>query len=341
MAVTLTIADETFQKTWDDAVLSSPHGMIFHTWQWLKLAEIQTSTRLVPIVVYKGTQLIALYPVFLQKRGFFTIAFSPPPRAYMLYLGPVIVDYELLKQDKKESLFIQIQEEIDKYIFEKNACAISRIRTSPGILDSRPLRWAGYRIEPLYTYRIPLATGANSVWENTDRKLRVDINKAIREGVTVRCGDWEDLEFIQRSLFNRYLAQGFHPNDYSKYLRMLYESFYPDNLKIFIAEYKGERAGGIITLCYNGIMYHWVGVPKSPLTGISPNDLVQWEALKWAVEHGFKSYEIMDSGDVSRFRQFKAKWNPDLVIWYSATRYSSFVYSWGERLLRMIQRKSD
>jgi hypothetical protein len=341
MAVTLTIADDKFQKNWDSVVLGSPHGMIFHTWQWLKFVENQTSTKLLPILIYKGTQLIALYPVFLQKKRFFTIALSPPSKAYMLYLGPVIIDYESLKQDKKESVFILIQEEVDKYIFEKKYCVFSRIRTSPGILDSRPLRWCGYLVEPFYTYRIPLSEGITSVWENLDRKLRVDINKAIREGVIVRSGEWDDLEFIHAALFNRYIDQGFKPNDYSKYLHTLYDYFYPDNLKIFIAEYKGERAGGIITLCYNGVMYHWVGVPKSSLAGISANDLVQWEAVKWAIEHGFKQYEIMDSGDVPRFRQFKAKWNPELIIWYSATRYSSFVYAYGEKLLRMIQRKSD
>jgi lipid II:glycine glycyltransferase (peptidoglycan interpeptide bridge formation enzyme) len=340
MTVTLRLADDAFQKTWDDTVLSSPHGMIFHTWQWLKLVELNTSTILLPMLVYKGTQLIALYPVFLQKKGFFTLAFSPPPGAYMLYLGPVIIDYESLKQDKKESVFIQIQEEIDKYLFGKNKCILSRIRTPPGLLDSRPLRWSGYRIEPLYTYRIPLAAGTKIVWENLDRKLRVDINKAVREGVTVRAGDWEDLEFIHTALFNRYLAQGFKPNDYTKYLRSLYNCFYPDNLKIFVAEYKGERAGGIITLCYHNVMFHWVGVPKSSLVGISANDLVQWEAIKWAADHDFKQYEIMDSGDVPQFRQFKAKWNPELIIWYSATRYSSFIYSFGAELLRIIQNKT-
>jgi lipid II:glycine glycyltransferase (peptidoglycan interpeptide bridge formation enzyme) len=262
---------------------------------------------------------------------------SGPSHAYLLYLGPVIVDYELLKQDKKEGLFIQIQEEVDKFIFEKNKCIYSRIRTSPGILDSRPLRWAGYQIDPLYTYRIPLMKGTKTVWENVDGKLRVKINKAIKEGITVRSGDWEDLEFIHRSLFTRFQEQGVKSADFTKYLRTLYESFYPDTLKIFIAEYKEERVGGIITLCYKDVMYHWVGVPKSSLEGISPNDLVQWEAIKWAIEHGFKIYEIMDSGDNSRLRVFKSKWNPDLIIWYSATKHSSIVYKIGESIFNILR----
>ena len=185
---------------------------------------------------------------FCKKKDIFNLAFSPPPKAYLLYLGPVIIDYESLKQDNKENLFIQIQEEVDKYIFEKNKCIFSRIRTSPGILDSRPLRWAGYHIEPLYTYRIPLTDGTKTVWEKFEKKLRVNINKAIKEGVTVRSGDWEDLEFIHHSLFNRYVDQGLNFQMIIQNTCVsLYDCFYPDNLKIFIAEYKGERAGGIIT----------------------------------------------------------------------------------------------
>lgn len=338
MAAKLTIADDTFQKTWDDCVLSSPHGTIFHTWQWLKLVEIQTSTKLLPILIYKGTVLVALYPIFLQKKGFFNIVLSPPTYAYLLYLGPIIIDYELLKQDKKEGLYIEIQEEVDKYIFEKNKCIFTRIRTSPGILDSRPLRWAGYEIEPFYTYRIPLTDDIKSVWEKFDGKLRVKIKKAIQEGVTVRLGDWEDLEFIHTALFQRYKAQGLKPTNYTKYLHTLYESFYADNMKIFIAEFKGERAGGIITLCFKDVMYHWVGVPKSTLEGISPNDLIQWEAIKWAIEHGFKIYEIMDAGDDPRLRVFKSKWNPDLVPWYSAKKHSSSAVKIGEMLFNIIRR---
>jgi len=57
----------------------------------------------------------------------------------MLYLGPVIAHYESLKQDKKESQYIEIQQETDNYIFKIKGCIYARIRTSPGLYDSRPL----------------------------------------------------------------------------------------------------------------------------------------------------------------------------------------------------------
>jgi hypothetical protein len=86
-------------------------------------------------------------------------------------------------------------------------------------------------------------------------------------------------------------------------------------------------------------MYLWVGIPKSDVAGISPNALVQWEAIKWSHEHGFVFYEEMEAGDDPRLVYFKAKYNPDLVIWYSATRYSSYLYKAGEKFLNIVRKR--
>ena len=54
-------------------------------------------------------------------------------------------------------------------------------------------------------------------------------------------------------------------------------------------------------------MYLWVGIPKTDLVGISPNDLIQWEAIKWAQTNGLEYYEEMDAGDDPRLRSFQIK----------------------------------
>jgi hypothetical protein len=326
MSLIVKIADESDSKTWNEAIKESPHGTLFHTWEWLKIAEKQTHSTLYPLMCYRGTTLAAIYPLFIMRKGFVNIALSPPPKAYLLYLGPVIVGYEGLKQDKKESIYIQIQEEVDRYIFSELNCKYARIRSSPLLLDSRPLRWAGYGVEPLYTYRIDLRQGAQSVWERFDRKLRVDINKTQREGVKVEEGGKEDLDFIRNSVATRMKEQGLKTSDYQQYLCDLFDRLHPEYLRVFTASYQGERIGGMIALCYKGIMHLWVGVPKSTIPGISPNDLVQWEAITWACDNGFQYYELMDAGNDPRLRHFKSKYNPDLVIWYSAERHYSYMH---------------
>jgi lipid II:glycine glycyltransferase (peptidoglycan interpeptide bridge formation enzyme) len=338
MALTLKILDNANEKAWDDLVFSSPQGTIFHTIAWLKLAKEQSNAEFVPLMFYRGTQIVAIFPLFIQKQGMIRVALSPPSKSYMLYLGPIIANYESLKQDKKETTYIEIQNELDNYIFKIKGCKFARIRTSPGLYDSRPLIWSGYTVDPNYTYRIDLTQGIDHVWENFEHKLRVKINKTLKEGVTVRSGDKEDLEFIHDSLFKRYQEQGLNSQNYYKYLLAIYNQFYPENFKIFIAEYKEQRVGGAIYLCFKNIMYSWVGKPKTDLVGISPNDLIHWEAIKWAQTNGLEYYEIMDGGDNPRLRHFKAKYNPDLVIWYSATNYSSIVYKIGEKLFNLIKK---
>ena len=217
----------------------------------------------------------------------------------------------------------------------------SWVKITPYILDSRPLRWNGYDVVPLYTYFINLTGGVESVWKNLNRKLRVSIEKTRKEGVVIEDGDFEDLEFLRLSLYERFLEQGLKPKKdyYKRYLEEIYKAFYPSNMKIIVAKYNGERVGGLVVLFYKNWSALWIGIPKTDLKGIYPNDLAQWEAIKWACQNGYKYYEEMDAGDDPRLRHFKAKFNPDLVPWYSATKYSSVIYRLAERAFNFIRRK--
>ena len=338
MTLSIKLLDSTLEKVWDELVISSSQGTLFHTVRWLRLVQNHIDAEFHPLMFYKGNQLVAIYPIFITKKGMIKIALSPPSRSYMLYLGPILAEYDSLKQNKKETNYLQVQEELDNYIFKINGCKYARIRTSPGLYDSRPLRWSGYTVDPLYTYRIDLTKGIDYVWEQFERKLRGMITKSLKEGVTVRLGDKEDLEFIHTLLYNRYTQQGIQPTDYKNYLLDIYQQFSPENLKIFIAEYQGERISGTLNLCWKDVMYLWVGVPKIELSGVSPNDMINWEAIKWAHMNGFHYYDEMDSGDDPRLRHFKSKYNPDLAIWYSATKYSSFFYKVSENLFNIIRK---
>ncbi len=331
MDIDLKIATEDDSKGWDDIVHSSPHGTIFHTWKWLKIVERHRGCTFYPLIAYRDTSLYAIYPIFLQKKGIFRIALSPPSHAYLLYLGPVIIDYEKKKQDKKESIFIELQREVDKFIFERMKCRYSRIRLSPGLNDSRPLQWNNYTVTPLYTLRTGLGIGKEQILERFDRKLRVSLNRAIKEGVVVREGKREDLLLVEENLTRRRKDQSLPSTDHVGYLLDLYDHFH-DNMKIFLAYHQDELVGSLVALVYRDIMHLWIGTPKSELKGVYPNDLVQWEAMKWACDHQLTYFESMDAGDDLRLRAYKSKWNPDPLIWFSAEKYSSPLFRIGERL---------
>ena len=48
--VELEMANSNKAEMWDRLVVRSPHGAIFHTWKWLKIAEKHTNSKLYPII---------------------------------------------------------------------------------------------------------------------------------------------------------------------------------------------------------------------------------------------------------------------------------------------------
>ena len=214
--------------------------------------------------------------------------FSPPTNTLLLYLRPALLNFDKMKQSGKELVFTELQRSIDEFIKSDLRGNYTRIRLSPWLIDSRPLRWCGYEVEPLYTYMINLREGVDGLWGNLNRKLLVSIEKSKREGVSVELGDQEDLEFLRKALYSRFEEQGLRPEKeyYKDYFSDLYNSFYPQNMKIFIAKRNGERVGGLVVLCYKDWAALWIGIPKTSLREIYPNDLAQWEAIRWACEQG-------------------------------------------------------
>jgi len=301
MSIELKIAKEEDRELWDELVERSPHGTIFHTWKFLEIVEKHTKSRLYPIIGLRGTTPVGVYPLFLQKKLFTNVVLSPPSRALLLYLGPVFVDYDKLKQSKRESIFVQFQRKLNEFLELEIEYNYIRIRTSPGLIDSRAFMWTGYKIEPLYTYLLDTSRGAEYVWKNFNKQVRIDIKKTEREGVEVREGSKNDLEVIQRSIADRFIEQGLKPKDYRQYLNEIYKNFYPENLRIFVGEYKGDTVGGLTLLCYKDKASLWVGIPKTDLRG-------------------------------------KSKFNPELSLWYSAEKYSSMIYKGIEKLFRFYQK---
>jgi len=321
MSVELNIVNKKDAEKWDKLVNSSPHGTIFHTWKWLKIAEKYTNLKLYPIISYKGTEPIGIIPLFYKKK-FIKMVFSPPPYAAIPYLGPVLKDYDKLKEDKRLSFLSGLQREIDNFIFSELKANYISISLPPGMLDCRPFIWTGYHINLFFNYILDLSKGYNYIWMQFKRKLRGDIERARKRGVYVEEGYKEELSFIYDALIERYREQNRAVYVPKNYLFDLYDEFYPQNLRIFVAKYENEPVGGLVALCYKNKISFWIGAAKSNVRGVSPNDLVQWEAMKWACEHGFKYYEEIGAG-TERLAQFKAKYNPILSVCFSAKKYSS------------------
>lgn len=324
MEIEVKIASEDDAHSWDEIMGASPQATIFHTWKCLKIIENHSRTKLYPLIIQKGDVPIGCFPVFYQKKLWMKLLFSPPPHVALSRLGPVMAEYNGLIPNKIESNTINLQQKVDNFVFsEINPDYLSF--SSAFLQDSRGFKWAGYYVEPTYNYTHFLNEELDVIWSNIKKKSRDDIKRAQKKGLSVREGNKEDILILYDLLVNRYDEQHRNVNVSVKYLLELYELLYPTNMRIFVVENKGEIISGNIEVYLKDRAITWIGVPKAP---DHANDLLTWECLKWAYHNGYKQYGIMGVAGTQRLYSFYSKFNPSLVVSFSAKKHSSQVSKW-------------
>jgi hypothetical protein len=333
----LQIADDTDQIKWDEIVTKSSHGTIFHSWKWLKIVETHTRSKLIPLMGYNGTTPVGILPLFVQKKGFITMVSSPPPKSALLFLGPVFVGWDSIKQSKRESNYLEFQRDVDEYLKKEINADYVSISLPPKLLDMRPYFWADYKIDVFYDYVIPMQSSLDDLWLGLLKNMRGNISKSKKMGFSVELGGKAELEEIYHLMAQRYNDQKKSETFPKKYLTDIFDQF-PDNLKILTVKYQGETITGEIDIHYKNSMISWIGSPKpnKPISP-SPNDLCEWEALVYTHSHGIGEYIIYGAARNERLYKYYAKLNPELHPRFSAKKMSFIAHTMEKAYSKIIK----
>jgi len=325
MTVEIRIAQKADAKEWDEINSKSPYGTIFHQWEWLKITEKHTQTTLYPLVGIKNNNPIGIFPLFFQKNGPVRMVFSPPPHAALFYLGPVMVGYDILKQERREINYFGFQNSVEKFINHDLKANYVSISLTPALQDPRPFTWSGYIVAPNYDYIIDVRMGLDHLLQALDKRGRQNLNHAKKKGITVEIGGKKEYEKILDLMEIRYAQQGKTLISPRQYYLDIYDAF-KQKVKIFVAKYHGEVVTGSIDLQYKDSHYSWIGNPKpiNPLSP-SPNDLLIWESVRYAHEQGYKQYITMNAAGSKRLHSYYAsKFNPKLNVHFTVKKNSYF-----------------
>lgn len=323
MTVEIRIANNSDAEEWNRIISESPHGTLFHQWNWLKITEKHTQSTLFPLIGTKNGVPVGVFPLFFQKKGPLRMVFSPPPHAALFYLGPVLTGCDTLRQEKWENIYFDFQNSVENYILNELGANYISISLSPALQDPRPFEWSGYSVEPLYDYEIDLTRGAEYLFQTIDKKQRQDLARAKKKGITVDIGQKNEFEKILDLMEIRYAQQHRVVMVPRSYLADIFKS-YKDNVTVFVAKYEDNIVTGLIDLHYKDTIYSWIGNLK-PIIKISPSptDLLNWEAVSFGCEKGFKYYVLLSAAGNERLHSYSsAKFNPALKIRYHAKKAS-------------------
>jgi len=325
MTVEIRIAGNADKDAWDTIVSQSPHGTIFHRWDWLKIARNHTNLQLFPVFGMKDGEVIGIFPLFFQKRGPVRMVFSPPPHCSIFYLGPVLKDSDARTREKRETRYTGFQHAVESFITEDLKANYVRISLSPGLEDPRPFLWSGYKADPGFDYAVDLTRGLDALYKSIDKQDRSSLRKAKEKGMTFSPGTKKECGKILDLMQDRYMKQGKFLTEPKQYFLDIYDAF-RENLVITTVTADGEIVTGSIDILDRDTLYGWVGNPK-PVVPMnpSPNNFLFWETIRYACETGCKTYTTMSAaGNKKLYKYYAARFNPELRLRYSLTRRTMF-----------------
>ena len=187
-------------------------------------------------------------------------------------------------------------------------------------LKERGWRFSDDQIQFRNSVELPLDRSEEDLLADMKSKTRYNIRLAGRKDVVVRPGTPDDFPAILRMYETTAERNEFtiRPGDY--YLDA-WQSLYDAGMaQPLIAEYEGMPLGAVIVIAYGGRAIYMYGASNNKERNRMPNYLLQWEAIRWAKEHGCDVYdfwgapdEFVESDSMWGVWRFKSGFNGQIV----------------------------
>lgn len=164
-----------------------------------------------------------------------------------------------------------------------------------------------------------LPNSSEELWQSFKSKLRSQINKAEKNGLTFSWGNREMLdEFYQ--VFSRNMHDLGSPVHSKKWIEKIVDCF-GENAKMGLVFHNDQPVGcGIILHTKGTVSLPWASTLRK-YNHMAPNMLLYWNLLRFAADNNFKTFDFGRSTLNEGTYQFKKQWGatPEPLFWYQAS----------------------
>jgi len=147
-------------------------------------------------------------------------------------------------------------------------------------------------VQPTAVMVLDLSPGLDKVFEGFKSKWRYNIRLAERKGVSVREASRDDIpafyEILQETARrDRFVVRA------RSYFEKMWDELEPRGmLKMFMADFQGGPIAGILLTAMGERVIYNYGASSNEHRNVMPNHLIQWTAIRWAAEHGYRIYDF-------------------------------------------------
>lgn len=159
----------------------------------------------------------------------------------------------------------------------------------------------------LVTQRITLDRTEEQVWKGLNGVCRRAVRRALKSGLQIQCGREELVNLFSSIYQQRMLTLGTPAHGVHFFRKVL--SSLGDQATILMVFANEIPIAGMLAIHGAGIAHNaWAGY-LAAYSNSSPNDLLYWEALRWAVKQGCSEFDFGRSRPGSGVYRFKKKWS--------------------------------
>jgi lipid II:glycine glycyltransferase (peptidoglycan interpeptide bridge formation enzyme) len=276
------VSDEPDDPAWDDFLERSPIRHHAQTSAWGR-ARASIGWRPIRVVVSRNGRIV----------GGVQMVTRPMPlggSVGFVHRGPIVGD------DPPELVALVLDEMLAMGASRDVAYLV--VQPPPGAhwlcpeMTRRGFRYGAFDIDHTATMRLDLRQDVDDLFARMSSKRRQHVRSAEKQGVIVRQGSESDLPIFNR-LKDAHSARLGYARRQGAYYEELWRALGPrGHIGLFIAEIEGEPVSALLVIPFGDICRHMERPWSGERSELRANELLEWEAIKWAKAQGYRSTDL-------------------------------------------------
>lgn len=279
---------ENYQAAWDNYVTISPSAAISHLWGWKNVMEKGLGHKPIYLIAKEGDKAVGILPMVLVKTWW--------NARYLISLP--WIDYGGICADSPE-VTASLHKRASEIAIEYRA-AFVEYRTIDSYEMNLPMR------QDKVTFRLKLNPDPNELWKGFDAKLRNQIRKAEKSGLTTELGGINFLPLFYRIFQWKMRDLGTPVWGYKFFETILRE--FPDTAKIILVKQDKRAIGGGLVLSFKNMLYVPSASSYNEYLKYCPNHALYWNVIKMGCEQGYEQFDFGRSTWNAPTFNFKKQW---------------------------------
>jgi serine/alanine adding enzyme len=280
---------EAVSEIWDEFVSNSPSATVSHLYGWRRIISEAYGHNSHYLMARRDGNISGILPlVHVKSRLFGNILSSMP---FQDYGGIVSQDLETTQVLLDQA--IRLKDELGAQSLE--------LRQRDSQCSNE-----GHLRQDKVTLALDISAGSESLWKSFSPKVRNQVRKAEKSGLSTQAGGQELLEEFYRPFAVNMRDLG-SPVHHPEFFKKIF-SVFNDNARVMLVRESNQTIGGLIAIFYkDSAVVPWASCFRQFFSKC-PNNLLYWNMFQHACARGCTSFDFGRSSIGSGTYNFKLQW---------------------------------